>query len=419
NLYGPLGRRLRYSSTLAPYVRAIIPKIEDVLQEFGVEIFRISPVDRTARQRFFSETNERALAKHLGEYRTEDALFHDARVVADVLRLRSGIQVRSIGETEIVFVTRYSRLARLSRRFLVRYSLISEDYAPPCITDRQLAGLLWISMGGGGESLSRLRLIANCSAALVPRRDIVFRMHKFFEDLHPDMIKRFEALMTNERAEHFLMDRTLADATFITRENYEEIYRDIEEVAAERVTEKKNREIADLVAKHQKEIQDITNRLQGQVLDESTRSVLLEGDLRQASEEREALASRIEEAQLRAATRSLHAGLRRGRIIWGTIVTALSLLAAAASLIGGLTAAPIAFVVTAFAMILGNHAWRGNPMERWISQWQEAAARTYAHKHGNEDALDSFEFDWKEKSIVSKAQLTTIEDADSGGTQGT
>ena len=40
------------------------------------------------------------------------------------------------------------------------------------------------------------------------------------------------------------MDRTLSDVAVITQDNYEEIYRDIEEVAAERVTKRKDSEIA-------------------------------------------------------------------------------------------------------------------------------------------------------------------------------
>lgn len=221
-VYGPLGRRFRYQPALAPYVRSIIPKIEEKISELDVEIYEIAKTDRADRRQFFSETREQELGNSLGDYPTEDARQHDAGAVADVLRLRGKEEVQSIRDAKIVFVTRNLRLARLTRIFLTKNSLMSREYFPPCITDRYLAGLLWISSGGGGDSLSRLRLVANCSAAVVPRRELVSRMHKFFETLNPTMVSRFEALMTNERAEYFLMDRALSDATLITQENYEE-----------------------------------------------------------------------------------------------------------------------------------------------------------------------------------------------------
>ena len=151
---------------------------------------------------------------------------------------------------QILFVTRNGRLARLSRQFLLRSGLMSREYLPPCITDRYLAGLLWITQGGGGSHLSRERLISNCTAAISPRRDVVTKVHRFLENLSQVRADRFDALMTNERAEHFLMDRTIGDVTLIKDSNLEAIYRDVELIAGERVAVQKDEEMANLRSSH-------------------------------------------------------------------------------------------------------------------------------------------------------------------------
>ena len=356
--HGPLARRLRYSSTLAPFVRAIIPQIDSHITSLGVELCEFTNVDRAGRLRYFTEVIEKEFGDSLGQYPTEDARKHDARAVADVLRIRGGKSIKSIGDAIFVFITRNLRLVRLTRRFLNDRSMVSSDYFPPCISDRYLAGLLWITCGGGGDSLPRLRLIANCSAAVVPRRQLVARMHTFFKDLNPSMIERFEALMTNERAEHFLMDRTLSDATIITAENYEEIYQEIAEAAAERVLTRKNKEIASLrrsyeaaegrVAaskdaemaflrqSHEREIAQFSEQMtQLGVAAEmgreradaaTSQKEALSSQKEALSSQKEALKGELAENEHRWAMACLRAGLLAGRIAWaGTVFVCASL----------------------------------------------------------------------------------------------
>ena len=67
------------------------------------------------------------------------------------------------------------------------------------------------------------------------------------------------------------MDRTLSDASLITQENFEEILRDIEEATTERVTLRKDEEIASLRKSHSREIMDVTNYANS--LEKTTRTV--------------------------------------------------------------------------------------------------------------------------------------------------
>jgi hypothetical protein len=419
-LHGPLGRKLRNSFAFAAYLRSVIPKIPELIRELGIEAFSISGVDRAQRLRFFTEPNEAALASHLGEYPTDEARLHDARAISDVLRIRSHKKGTSIRESEIVFVTRNSRLARLSKKYLIESSLASEDYLPPCITDRYLAGVLWIVAGGGADSLSRLRLVANCSTAIVPRREIVSRMHKFFEDLNPAMVTRFEALMTNERAEHFLMDRAIADASLITPENFEDIYKEIEEVAAERVTEKMTQKIADLQTTHATQIEAITAQMEAtaeiqnrRYRDEAVRALQIEKRAQDESEraasllrEKEDMAELLAVRERKAAQACLREGKRAERNAWTLIVGAQEALAICVALMSNqetgarIVIGFLTFVGTILSSVLGSQYCIGNPVEKWISRRRDSAARKYARDNDIEYVLSDFRFDWREGQVT-------------------
>ena len=426
--YGPLARRLRYSVTLAPYVRAIIPEIDSHIISLGVELCEFSKVDRARRLQYFTEVSENELGDSLGQYPTEDARKHDAQAVADVLRIRGKRQIKSIRDAIFVFVTRNLRLVRLTRRFLDERSMVSSDYFPPCISDRYLAGLLWITCGGGGDSLPRLRLIANCSAAVVPRRQLVARMHSFFRDLKPSMAERFEALMTNERAEHFLMDRTLSDATLISSENYEEIYQEIEEAAAEKVLARKNEEIARLRQDHEgaeeriaasKDAEIVSLRQNHeQEINKLSERMMQIGVAAQTKQERTAVLTQkneeleedLETSERQWAMACLRAGLRTARNIWiGTILFCAFLTTidyyygepgSNAFLVFGM----ITFLVAAIRPLIGGRYWRDNPLDRWIAERRHKAAVAYARKHDVEEILCKFTLDWTKQTVTRNSE---------------
>ncbi len=402
-LHGPLGVRMRGDAALAAYARAILGTLPEDLARLGIERYNFSNIDRAARSKFFLPKFEDNLAQHIGDYPTEAARLHDARVVSDVLRIRGGAKPQGLRGAEIVFVTRNTRLAKLTRRYLNEAALAARDYFPPCITDRYLAGVLWITTGGGGDTLSRLRLISNCSAATMPRRDVVTRMHRVLEGMKPELVERFNALMTNERAEHFLMDRTLSDATLITQQNYEEIYRDIEEVAAERVRRRKDAELEAMRAQHARTVE----QQQSQIIEESARAVRLEVELRErdlsareAHRQAQEAADRLSESERRWATACMRAGGRAGLFAWLVVVMGIGLLSGGAAALAGSSAEArvITGVVTFFGvfcgLLIGNKYWPSNPLEGWIEGRRQQACDQFAYDHGIQDIVEKFAFDW-------------------------
>ena len=66
--YGPLGRRLRTNSAIAPYVRSILPRLGDVIQGLGIDILEVSATDRARYRTLFTETHERRMGNELGYY---------------------------------------------------------------------------------------------------------------------------------------------------------------------------------------------------------------------------------------------------------------------------------------------------------------------------------------------------------------
>ena len=443
DLYGPLGHRLRSDSALAAYVRAILPTLREEIQKLGISACPYSQIDRAAGRKYFTGTNEEGLAQKLGEYPTEEARAHDAQTVSDVIRIRGDAKAAGLRDSRIVFVTRNTKLARMTRRYLTDAALAARDYFPPCITDRYLAGILWITTGGGGESLSRLRLVANCSAAVVPRREIVSRLHQFLEKLNPALVSRFEALMTNERAEHFLMDRTLADASLITQTNYEEIYRDVENVAAERVTRQKDEEIAAIKAAHAAQLAREMERAQemgataeqwkqraadvaiksdqalktqrDKLFEETTRLTLLESDLRdteaaaaEAERNKQVAEQKLRESNRRWAEACLLRGRNAARLTWLCIIACLALVAAATAAFAGDTIASreatfgLTLVVTIGLSLVGAKYWPDNFLERWIQTRRQDASDAYAERHGVTDAVSSFDLDWERFEVRDK-----------------
>ena len=402
--YGPLGRRLRTNSTVAPYVRSILPRIREEISRLGVTVVEITPVDRARMRTIFTETHETQLANELGHYESDHARRHDARVVADVLRLRGGQHSARLRDSKVVFVTRNTRLVSQTRRYLTERSIIARDYFPPCISDRHLAGLLWISIGGSGESLTRLRLVANCSAAVMPRRELVSRMHRFFRDLNPTKMDRFEALMTNERAEHFLMERTLSDEAVITQRNFEEIYSHIEEAAAERVAERKDEEIATLKASHSQQIRGY----EAKVTELAQTSQTANRGRQELVDEKDALAARLNENETTWARACLDHGRRVVSIIRAAQLVSIALLATISAVIDdhslGLRflIGILAFVSALAGGMLGSRFWPTNPLERWIAKTRDASVRKFAQQHGVEDVLLKFELDWQAKVVKPK-----------------
>jgi hypothetical protein len=130
-----------------------------------------------------------------------EARIRDALSVATVARLKGEKRfANSLFDAGTVFVTRNSVLARRVNRAL-SLGRSGPDPRFTIVTDGQIVGILWFVAGFGAiDQLSRRRLIANCSAAILPKREIISRIAGRLEGLSPELKIEFEALMTDRRA---------------------------------------------------------------------------------------------------------------------------------------------------------------------------------------------------------------------------
>lgn len=222
------------------YAAAVAQDVPQALTEINVRI--IDPPTSTASYQYFSQELEDQFYGTLGTYNNQHAQRRDAETIAGIMRLRSNKRVRmnKLQLADYLFVTDNAFLVHQSSVFLKARKLYEDGDVPPATTDKHLAGLLWVIYGGKGEELSRNRLLANCAAALDLRPDVVSRTYRFLSETDASKAERFRALMTTERASQHLMQLTLGDSMFVSKENVIELLDEIE-----KEYEDKHRKVAD------------------------------------------------------------------------------------------------------------------------------------------------------------------------------
>ena len=432
-VYGHLGRKLLKNRAFAPYLRSVLGKLSEHIQALGVNVLPFSDLDRSVLRKVLTETNEDRLAGAIGSYAAVESKLRDARSVADVLRIRGFAKAKSLSDCGLVFVTRNARLARLSRRFLINEGMMAREYFPPCITDRYLAGLFWITQGGGGGQLSRERLIANCTSAVMPRRDVITKMHRFLSDLNADMALRFDALMTNERAEHFLMDRTLADITLINEGNLEEIYRDVERIAGERVAAEKDSTIAELQSAHSEEraqtredherqLNEAHERASSDIRAEAARAVELEGQVEEQRHLAELAAddvrtlrateqARITELVQRCVSHGKKAAQKaRFRIAVGMIMVSIAL-GLATHFVPGIASSTsqsalwtVLFIALSQGFSVINYfKYPEAALAKYVNRSRDNALLQRARDLNIENAISGLDIDWNTDRVVARS----------------
>ena len=305
--YGPTGRRLN-NLAFNNYVSGVITTANEDVKKLGV---RIVPQPAATLYTFFSEREERELTKNIGSYFNDLALQRDTASIAFTLRNRRGAKPQLVDITTAghLFVTENGRLAEWSSKYLRARNIIERDELPPCITDRYLAGVLWMMLGGGGKDLSMNRLLANCASAMAPRQDVVAKMHHFLKQLDETRARYFEALITDDRAAHYLMRRTLGDPRVITQSNaidiYEEVFIAAGEKAAKVAIEQKEKEYAerDAAVKRERDAKDA--EAEQKLEDLQAERIAAEA---QVMEQRSKASRQIEELQLKQARAEGQAG---------------------------------------------------------------------------------------------------------------
>lgn len=291
--FGPLGNRIRLDSSHAAYARESLNDLDQRVATLGFEIIDADLLATDERMEFCDDATEEGLRNNIGPLLTNlDRRIRDAHSIATILRQRARIQSpKSIADSSWVLVTRNDAVAARSQGYLVMRKIITRDDVPPAITDKRLAGYLWFSVGGNLGALSRKKLVANCSAVMTPRTDVVSKVRQYLEELDPKKAALFIALMRDQRAQRCLVHSTLAFPSAITPDNAEQLLEEVRlSVAADVRAEAEQRE-AEVNRKHEDELSKLAASHQKELLDQGSELLALKGEF---GDHKEASAAELE-----------------------------------------------------------------------------------------------------------------------------
>lgn len=251
--FGATARRLS-SSSFAVYATAVLENPENRLKQDNIRIV-IPPKNQDSFQYFTGDDQEK-VKNSFGFFNNQLAQERDAESIAATVRLRRGKRAKMgrLPSSGYIFVTENPWIAEKAQDFLKRHNLFSDGEVPPAVSERYLAGLLWVIFGGKGKDLPQHLLLANCAAALEPRSDVVKQMHRFLSEIDPQQAEFFRSLMTEERAGQYAMQLTLGDSALLSNDNAMLVLEQVKTSLTEKLEAKKNLEIAELQTKHDLEV---------------------------------------------------------------------------------------------------------------------------------------------------------------------
>lgn len=226
--FGATARRLQ-KTTFGAYATGVMNDLESAVTRIGVRI--VEPPKLPVYYQYFTEADEDQFCATLGSYWNLMAQRRDAASIAGVMRFRQGKRARTSAfhQAGSVFVTQNPRLADCSARMVIARKLALPNEVPPAVTDRFLAGLIWVLYGGKAADLTRSRLISSCTAALEIRNDVMTKMQSFLSQVDETKAIQFRAMMTSERAGQHLMQLTLGDSALVnSTTDAERVYAELE-----------------------------------------------------------------------------------------------------------------------------------------------------------------------------------------------
>ncbi len=195
--------------------------------------------------KFYIEKREEDLYSRVRKTGSVEGRMIDAKSVANIFRMiASQNKASTLFSLPALFISKNTTVVTNAIQAMRDDRLLGPEQAAPFATDRYMAGLLFVALGGKGEDLPKAKLVANCMAAISPRRDVVTRAYQVLSDLNDQRAAEFEALMNDGRCAHYLMDLSLGDAEAIRPDNALELLERLRLQAADEVRRNKDEEKA-------------------------------------------------------------------------------------------------------------------------------------------------------------------------------
>ena len=191
-------------------VRQASALIEHNLRQLGIGLKQFPK-----RQKEFTLT-ERSLTlklKRPNESETEPRIVHDVDCIAAILTFRRGLEPRSYDNAGAVFLTTNNRLVATVSEWMTEEGV---EGLPPIVHQIRLTNFAWLKKPAAAIKLKTNELIALCTAALKPSREIWNRFTKHLQQLQEqDEITSDEAvaILASSYLNKYLSDAEDEDET--------------------------------------------------------------------------------------------------------------------------------------------------------------------------------------------------------------
>lgn len=218
-----------FGASAKPHVlSALKDNIGSRASSIGIAVRKDPQLDLLRRSRNTVGDIEADLNNRMSHWSNQEARVHDQRSVWSMIRIRDANTLCDrICDSKAVFVTRNTALAHMAngawKTWLTNAAKQSNNaadrWAPIALSDKQLAGYLWLRSGEGNGHMSKARLLAHCSAAIRPRPDVKARAINLVLELHGKSdADHVAALLEDREGERALMRATRADPEDVTAE---------------------------------------------------------------------------------------------------------------------------------------------------------------------------------------------------------
>ena len=208
------------------------------------------------------------MTRRMLSWPNDEARQHDERSIWSMLKIRdSSSACFRICDSKALFIARNTALVKIANdawRIWLKgqgkhSQSIAERWAQVAMSDKQLAGYLWLRRGIGNGQMSRARLLAHCSAAVRPRPDVKAKAYNLALDLHgKDGADHLAALLEDREGERALMRAVRADPEDVTPERLPYIIEQVRlgagEFAAAAVRAESAERLAETQRAHEQEV---------------------------------------------------------------------------------------------------------------------------------------------------------------------
>jgi len=239
--FGPLGHKFRTNPNAVIYARSVLANPNAKIKDLGIELVQSGKADG---YRYYSKEQEDDVLGQVRPFADRiSAREFDAASIAETIRhVLFSKPVGAILNQERLFVSKNKPLCRVAERIIRRDTNLNESIDVPFIDDRYLGGLVWLATGSSVAEIPMAKIVANCTAAIRPRRDILRAAYKKMKEVGEEAAQTFEALMTDDRCSFYLTRISLGQPEIIQQFKADELLIEIKKAIAFNDIEKAERE---------------------------------------------------------------------------------------------------------------------------------------------------------------------------------